>query len=171
MGFYERSCISVLLLYSVVYVALYVINERAIHGSSWQKSISVAMSTSSAITFALAFVAYIMRWFAIQRAWNLVIADKERYDSLWQSIIHSPNSAEWLTALQDEVSKSSQPSQQSLSHLQFHSRVSALKIVALVAAGLQTWQNVLLWQPYPFNGQVMGPIWQPPQVLNLPQIC
>jgi hypothetical protein len=111
LGFFERSCISVLLLYSVVYVALYVINERAINGSSWQKSISVAMSTSSAITFALAFVAYVMRWFAIHRAWNLVIADKERYDSMWQSIIHSPNSAEWLTALQDEVSKSSLPAE------------------------------------------------------------
>jgi hypothetical protein len=103
LGFYERSCISVLLLYFVVYVALSVANERAILESSWQKSISVAMSTSSAIAFALAFVAYIMRWFAIHRAWTLVVADKERYDSMWKSIVHAPNSSEMLIALQHEV--------------------------------------------------------------------
>jgi hypothetical protein len=107
IGFFERSCISVLLLYSLIYPLLFAVRERAILGSSWPKTLSLAFSSSSAIAFALAVVAFGMRWFAVHRAWKFVVADKERYDSMWQSIIQAPNSLDWLTALQQEVSPAS----------------------------------------------------------------
>jgi hypothetical protein len=55
------------------------------------------------IAFALAVLAHILRWLAVFRAWKLVIADKECYDVMWQSMMSSAECREWLIAVQREV--------------------------------------------------------------------
>ncbi len=95
---------SVLLLYSLVYASLYSIRESIIIGSSWQTTLQLAFSTASVIAFSLASIAYILRWFAVYRARKFVIADKERYDVMWQSMISSSESKEQLISIQSEVS-------------------------------------------------------------------
>lgn len=103
IAFYERNLVSVLLLYSLVYAILYIIRERVVIGSTWQEALSLAFSSSSVIALVLAVSAHILRLVAVTRAWKLVIADKERYDIMWKSMLNSAESRETLTAIQQEV--------------------------------------------------------------------
>ncbi len=104
IAFFERSFISVLLLYSLVYVVLFSVRTHVINGTDWPETVISSITSAALIAFALAVLAHILRWFAVFRAWKLVIADKERYDIMWQSMISSTESKEWLIAIQCEVS-------------------------------------------------------------------
>jgi hypothetical protein len=104
IAYFERSLISVLLLYSLTYALLYTIRERIIFGSNWPETIILILNSAASISFALAVFVLILRWCAVQRAWKLVIRDKERYDVMWQSMMSTPESREWMAAIQSEVS-------------------------------------------------------------------
>jgi hypothetical protein len=103
IAFYERQFVTVLLVYTCVYASLVIAREITLLHSSWTKAVLQAVSTAASISLALALSALILRWMSVRRAWLLVRTDKERYDVMWQSMMNSPASLEWLMLIQEQV--------------------------------------------------------------------
>lgn len=85
--FFEQRFVSVLLVYSFVYVALSIIRELVFSGTDWSKALYLSLSTSAIIAFALALCAHFLRLLARHRAWKAVRKDKEQMDVMWKSMI------------------------------------------------------------------------------------
>jgi hypothetical protein len=101
--FFERQFILVLLVYACSYYVLYIAREVAFSGSSWPQAAVLALYTSATIALALAICAHTLRWFAVHRAWQLVSGDKERYDVMWQSMMHKTEYQDMIAAIRSEV--------------------------------------------------------------------
>ena len=101
--FFERQFILVLVVYACSYYVLYFTREVVFSGSSWPQAAVLTLYTSASMALALAICAHTLRWFAVRRAWQLVTGDKERYDMMWQSMMHKTEYQDVIAAIRYEV--------------------------------------------------------------------
>lgn len=101
--FYEQRFITVLLVYSFLYAALFIIREMVFSGVDWSRALYLLSSTSSIIAFALALCAHFLRLLARHRAWKAVYRDKEQMDVMWESMISSAESQAQIATIREEV--------------------------------------------------------------------
>lgn len=104
IAFFERHLVTVMSLYSTTYTAMYLINELLLLGTYWGRALTHVFYTVPpfAVVFSLTVVA--LRRLALRRSWQMVVADRARYDKVWEEMTSQGDAAVWLTAIRAEVS-------------------------------------------------------------------
>ena len=103
IAFFERRIITVLVVYALVYIVLYLVSSCAVNGVLLKNSIVTMLYTMPPFALVFAIAGIVFRRVALWRALRMVSADKARYDAMWDSVLSQDQSRTILANLQAEV--------------------------------------------------------------------
>jgi hypothetical protein len=99
----ERHFIAVFLAYSAAIITGESFSEIALYGREWRRALLGQMASLSVVAGAFAFSAFFFRRRARVRARLMVLADRRRYDALWETVRAGPAAESAVLAIRTEV--------------------------------------------------------------------
>ncbi len=103
IAFFERRIVAVMIAYSIVYDVLFVLNNVLVFEVYWEKTLVYIFMTAPPYAVVFSIIALVLRRLAVWRSWRTVLADKRRYDTMWEHITSQEGASVWLSAIQAEV--------------------------------------------------------------------
>jgi hypothetical protein len=94
-----------MIAYSIVYDVLFVLNNVLVFEIYWEETLVYIFTTAPPYAVVFSIIALVLRRLALWRSWRMVLADKCRYDTMWEHITSQEGASVWLSAIQAEVNE------------------------------------------------------------------